>query len=189
MATIKIKTTMVTPSDITGSIKNFPIEVVKKMIEEQVNQGNEADVTVFQEERGADKVLKGFTWYHTEDGFSFWQDVIINRNFDLFFEKYPKQDNKVYIIGDREIGIDIIKTLENRGGVNEYKLEGRKNDAIYYIEPITNIIKFAVINSEVYNVVATTFKCIKAERHNIVISISEIAKELGVDANQIVVKA
>jgi hypothetical protein len=188
MATIKIKTT-ITPSDITGSIKNFPIEVVKKMIEEQVNQGNEADVTVFQEERGADKALKGFNWCNTEDGHLFWQNVIVTRNFDLFFEKYPKIDNKVYIIGDSEIGIDIIKTLENRGGVNKCVHKGSRNNAIYYIDPITNIICFTDIDSPLYNVVATTFKCIKAERHNIVISISEIAKELGVDANQIVVKA
>ena len=189
MATIEIKTTMVTPSDLTGSIKNFPIEVVKKMIEEQVNQGNKADVTVFQKNKNADKEKKGFIWYHTEDGFSFWNDVIVNYNFDLFFEKYPKIDNKVYIIGDREIGIDIIKTLENRGGVNRYNLKGLRNDVIYYIDPITNIICFTDIDSHLYNVVATTFKCIKVERHNIVISISEIAKELGVDANQIVVKA
>ena len=97
MTTIKIKKTMVTPSDITGSIVNFPIEVVKKMIDEQVNQGNEADVTVFQEDRGADKTMKGFNWNDTEVGHSFWYYVIVKRNFDLFFEKYPKIDNKVYI--------------------------------------------------------------------------------------------
>ena len=188
MATIKIKS-MVTPSDITGSIKNFPIEVVKKMIEEQVNQGNEADVTVFQKIKFADKEKKGFTWYHTEDGYSFWNNVIVERDFDLFFEKYPKIDNKVYIIGDSKIGIDIIKTLENRGGVNEYVYKGTRNDVIYYIDPITNIISVSAIDTQLYNVIATTYKCIKAERHNIVISISEIAKQLGVDANQIVVKA
>ena len=189
MTTIKIKKTMVTPSDITGSIVNFPIEVVKKMIDEQVNQGNEADVTVFQEDRGADKTMKGFNWNDTEVGHSFWYYVIVKRNFDLFFEKYPKIDNKVYIIGDSKIGNDIIKTLENRGGVNEYAYEGIRNDSIYYIDPITNIICVSAIDTQLYNVIATTYKCIKAERHNIVISISEIAKQLGVDANQIVVKA
>ena len=35
-------------SDLIGDIKGFPIEVVQKMVERQVEQGNKADVTVFQ---------------------------------------------------------------------------------------------------------------------------------------------
>ena len=43
MTTIKITT-----ADLIGKIENFPIEVVEKMVEEQVRQGNKADVTIFQ---------------------------------------------------------------------------------------------------------------------------------------------
>ena len=188
MATIKIKTTMVTPSDIKGDITDFPIEVVQKMLDEQARQGNRADVTVFQRNNIANKKNKGFEWSESEDGDSFWVNVIVARNFDLFFEKYPKVVNKVYIIGDSNIGIDIIKTLENRGGINRYNLTGKNDDVIYYIDPITSTIHNTAIDSAIYNLVVTTYKCIKADEQKVVISLSEIAKELGVDVNKIVVK-
>ena len=35
-------------SDLIGAIKDFPIEVVQEMVNEQVRQGNNADVSVFQ---------------------------------------------------------------------------------------------------------------------------------------------
>ena len=39
----------ITEKDLIGDIAGFPIEVVRKMVEEQVRQGNKADVKVFQE--------------------------------------------------------------------------------------------------------------------------------------------
>lgn len=38
-------------SDLIGDIAGLPIEVVQKMCEEQVNQGNKFDVSVFQKMR------------------------------------------------------------------------------------------------------------------------------------------
>ncbi len=183
MATIKI-----TRADLIGDIENFPIEVVKKMVEEQVRQGNKADVTIFQAASHSDKRCGGFYWGITEAGVSFWHNVIIKRDFDLFFKKYPRVDSKVFIIGDSEIGIDIIKTLEKYGGVNKYGLEGKDDGVIYYIDPITNFITLTAIDSKTYNVVAATFKCIHAEEQKIVISISDIAKQLGVDVSRIAIK-
>ena len=184
MATIKI-----TAADLIGSIENFPIEIVEKMVEEQVRQGNKADVRVFQKYCNSDREMYGFTWYITEDGNSFWHKVINERNFEWFFKKYPKVDSKVYIIGNSKIGIDIIKTLEKRGGVNKYDLKGTDDDVIYYIDPMSNIINVTAIGDDVYNVVSATFNRIEAERQKIVISISDIAKQLGVLVSQIVIKA
>ena len=184
MATIKI-----TNADLIGRIQFYPIEVVEKMVEEQVNQGNKPDAKVFQKNASAGKSLKGFSWHGTEAGHSFWEKVLTEFNFELFFEVYPKVNRKVYIIGDSEIGIDIIKTLEKYGGVNKYNLEGKDDGVIYYIDPVTNIITLTDINSETYNVVSTTFKCIEAEEHKIVVSLQKIAELLGVDANRIAIKA
>jgi hypothetical protein len=184
MATIKI-----TKADLIGNIKNFPIEVVEKMVEEQVRQGNKANVKVFQKYRVADSRQGGFCWDRTDDGSIFWHCVIMNEYFDVFFEKYPKADSKVYIIGDSEIGIDIIKTLEDRGGVNKYDLKGTDDGVIYYIDPMTNFITLTDIDSKTYNVVTATFKCIEAEEHKIAVSIQKIAEILGVEANRIVIKA
>ena len=75
----------VTKNDLIGDIEGFPIEVVQKMVEEQVKQGDDADVTAFQESH-----YGGFFWLKTKDGADFWNEVICWKNFKLFFEKYPK---------------------------------------------------------------------------------------------------
>lgn len=81
----------VTEKDLIGEIKDFPIEVVQKMIEMQVEQGNKADVTVFQKYNFNGKNNGGFDWEITIDGRDFWENIIRNKNFVLFFKKYPKQ--------------------------------------------------------------------------------------------------
>lgn len=77
--------------DLVGDIKGFPVEVVQKMIERQVEQNNVPDVKVFQEDRYCYIDEGGFSWSDTEEGNVFWTEVIGSRIFDLFFEKYPKQ--------------------------------------------------------------------------------------------------
>ena len=76
--------------DLIGEIKDFPIEVVQKMVDYQVEQGNKADITVFQIRNYASISLGGFSWSNTVEGFNFWDDVINDKEFDLFFNKYPK---------------------------------------------------------------------------------------------------
>ena len=39
-------------SDLIGDIKGFPIEVVQKMVDEQIAQRNKANVFFFQDDRG-----------------------------------------------------------------------------------------------------------------------------------------
>ena len=77
-------------SDLIGAIKDFPIEVVQQMVNEQVKQGNKADVSVFQDRATAIYKCGGFAWAYAVGGETFWNDVISNRNFNLFFQKYQK---------------------------------------------------------------------------------------------------
>lgn len=77
--------------DLIGGIADFPIEVVQKMVVHQVEQGNEADVTAFQLINLIDKEDGGFHWEDTIEGGDFWNYVIYCKDFDLFFEKYPKK--------------------------------------------------------------------------------------------------
>ena len=79
-------------SDLKGQIKDFPIEVVQKMVEKQVHQGHKADVGVFQVK--TDDSWNGFLWTRTIEGDSFWRNVIYQADFPLFFEKYPKKEEK-----------------------------------------------------------------------------------------------
>ncbi len=83
----------VTKKDLIGDIADFPVEIVRKMVEEQMRQGNNADVRMFQICANKNKNQGGFDWKDTEDGHLFWVSVIQDRNFDEFFEKYPKQDS------------------------------------------------------------------------------------------------
>ena len=82
----------VTEKDLIGQLKGFPIEVVHKMVDYQVEQGNEADVTVFQKDITSGEYRMGFTWNKTKELFVFWHNVIEFRHFDTFFEKYPKNN-------------------------------------------------------------------------------------------------
>ncbi len=77
-----------------GQLKGFPPEVVEKMLEYQVAQGNPRNVAVFEGWVVASKRQFGFAWDDTPEGFLFWKKVIKDENFELFFNKYPKQMNK-----------------------------------------------------------------------------------------------
>lgn len=149
----------ITEKDLIGKIKGFPIEVVKKMIEYQVEAGNPASVEVFQRKANATSCWGGFNWTDTPEGIGFWDPVIWEHNFDLFFEKYPKKTNKVYIYQDNTIPGDlVISTLEEHGGVNSSNLYGDAGGpVIYFIEPKNNEICHAPANSIMANLVTENY--------------------------------
>lgn len=179
-------------SDLVGDIKDFPIEVVEKMIEEQVKQGNCPNVEVFQNYVSADDDDDGFSWCNTDDGNDFWLKVIDEGNFDLFFEKYPKKNNTnlVYIVGDSEVGRDIIKTLEKYGGINEHDYEGGCNNGIYYIDPNNNFIELCDFSTEkkLYKVLLATYTPIDAEECVLEVTMEEIAEKFGVKISNLRIK-
>ena len=179
-------------SDLVGGIKNFPIEVVEKMIEEQVKQGNCPNVEVFQKYANADTADGGFNWSDTKDGDDFWMEVIDENNFDLFFEKYPKKNNTnlVYIVGDSEIGMDIIKTLEKYGGINEHGYKGTENECVYYIDPNSNFIETCYFKNspKLWEVLMATYTPIDAEESMLEVTMEEIAKKFGVDVTNLRIK-
>lgn len=100
----------VTEKDLKGEIEGFPIEVVQKMIERQVEQGNKADVSIFTQFKIANQVNGGFTWSKTPEGADFWIDVIGEQKFKTFFEKYPikshSKNNTLIKIKTKEIKLN-----------------------------------------------------------------------------------
>ena len=177
-------------SDLVGDIKDFPIEVVEKMIEEQVKQGNCPNVEVFQNYVSADDGDGGFAWSKTDDDIDFWTDIIVEGNFDLFFEKYPKKAKLVYIVGDSEIGMDIIKTLEKYGGINHHNYCGNTDGVLYYIEPNNDAIEMCVIDKDkmLYEVLLATYTPIDAEEIVLEVTMEEIAEKFGVDVSNLRIK-
>jgi hypothetical protein len=76
--------------DLIGKTEGFEIEIVQKMVEHQFAQTGKYDITVFQKLKSASKGLEGFNWILSPEGEDFWGQVILSKNFDLFFSKYPK---------------------------------------------------------------------------------------------------
>ena len=68
-----------------GELQGFPKEVVDKMLERQLEQ-RERNPAVFERYAAAGAVAGGFDWDKTPEGQSFWDKVIRNRNFNLFFK-------------------------------------------------------------------------------------------------------
>ena len=75
-----------------GDLIGFPKEIISRMLDCQEEQGNPRDVSVFEEKINARMDIKGFSWGKTKEKWYFWGDVIGNKNFNHFFEKYPKQE-------------------------------------------------------------------------------------------------
>jgi len=69
-------------SEFPQEIKN----VVRKRVEEQ---GNKYSEDVFIKRIGAGKHSGGFAWEDTEEEFDFWKKVLVVRDFDVFYNKYP----------------------------------------------------------------------------------------------------
>lgn len=91
----------VTKEDLKGYLKDFPIEVVEKMLEYQVQQGNPEDITVFQDNKTWNKGIGGFEWADTDvredrsGRINFWSSVINHKNWGTFFNRFPKYPPKV----------------------------------------------------------------------------------------------
>ena len=135
----------VTKEDLVGEITGFPIEVVQKMVERQVEQSGKPNVSVFQK-----SIFSGFLWKDTIEGNNFWDNVICDERFDLFFEKYPKEeitdneelDTHVYYRGVWNRGDEIISELEKLGGKNDYGIyNGKDNKEYYFINPKDHLIR------------------------------------------------
>ena len=80
----------ITNEDMTGSLNGFPVGVVTKLLELQMSQNGKEDICVFQKDACSDKNEGGFLWKETEEGDEFWGEVIDERNFELFFGRFPE---------------------------------------------------------------------------------------------------
>lgn len=83
---------MITEKDLIGKLKGLPIQVVQRMIQHQIKQGNKANVEVFQNKLDAAKVDGGFDWVNTNivgEGVKFWAKIINVREYAEFFNMYP----------------------------------------------------------------------------------------------------
>lgn len=104
---------IVKPEDLKEKIKDFPLEVVQRMVNCHIEQYGE----IYLKDIALTCVIPEglFEWSKTQEGSEFWNDVINHENFDLFFKKYPKSgvsDIKVSNVPNLKlIAISFIATL------------------------------------------------------------------------------
>lgn len=173
-------------TDLIGDLKGFPFEIVEKMLEYQYKQKGRIDIKVFQDNRAAAK--EGFCWEDTIEGYDFW-NAVIKKRFDVFFERYAKS-KEVYIRGrgDLRSGENVIKELENRGGINKYDY-GSNTDSLYYIDPVTNYIAIAPkMEESLQNILKTYYTEITLPKKIVELTMEEIAEKLGIDVELLRIK-
>lgn len=73
-----------------GQILGFPMPVIKAMLSEQKQQGNDFRIDIFEVVKTRGKNGGGFDWQETQEGQLFWDAVIEREDFDVFFERYPE---------------------------------------------------------------------------------------------------
>lgn len=176
----------VKPSDLKGQIKDFPIEVVQKMVERQYEQTGKCNVKIFQLYKRTDNVDGGFLWSKTVEGKGFWGSIIDDNCFDLFFAKYPKH---YYIEKTSGTNIDeIISKLISLGGKsiysdNKYYIG---ND-LYYIDPVSKNIIGYNNGTSIANLVTTFYTEVFVDEVY-EYTMDEIAEKLGIDVKRLKIK-
>lgn len=185
-------------SHLVGKIADFPIEVVERMVYEQINQSQKPNPTVFTIKNFAGPGEGGFSWALTEDGYAFWEKVIRDKNFDLFFSKYPKKtvvyENKNFVcaVGYHNNGKKVIDTLVEHGGVNKLNYTGDCEEWLYYIEPNTNIIRVCDMHNDndtkLYEVIMALYTPLEIEDSTVEVSMEDIAKMMGIDVSDLRIK-
>ena len=71
--------------------KNLPVEIQERMLDEQVRQGNPRNAEVFKENATADLFEGGFIWRQSLEGSAFWKKILLDGDFSVFYDKYPKR--------------------------------------------------------------------------------------------------
>lgn len=185
----------VKPRDLKGEIKDFPIEVVQKMVERQYEQTGKCDVKVFQNNKYTGEKNGGFTWGKTIERDNFWDNVIGYNDFGVFFEKYPKgttcanSNCHYYIKRTYETKInEIISKLVSLGGKsiysdNKYYIG---ND-LYYIDPVSKNIIGYNNGTSIANLVTTFYTEVFVDEVY-EYTMDEIAEKLGIDVKRLKIK-
>ena len=109
----------VKPEDLKGEIKDFPIEIVQKMVDYHIKEEGKMNIADMNELQ----ILPdgAFNWRNTNEGLEFWGRVIHHHDFDLFFEKYPKSKHSDSQIETIEIDGKKYNKEEVINRINELK--------------------------------------------------------------------
>jgi len=110
-----LKNEIVLPEKWRGEIEGLPAPILKRMMECQVEQGNKADYTVFENWKCTAKAGGGFDWAVTAEKSDFWTMAITYGDYSKFFEMYPEtKPEKVEKSLEEKIS-EVKKLIDHRG--------------------------------------------------------------------------
>jgi len=66
--------------------KDLPVEIQQRMLDEQERQGYPRNAKEFEE-----GVTGGFLWGNSMEGSTFWKKILLDGDFSVFYDKYPKR--------------------------------------------------------------------------------------------------
>lgn len=129
-----------------GELIGVPNDIIKVMLQRQVEQGNPEDVTVFEKNNNADRDQNGFYWSNTIEGDYIWNDVIVETNFKSFYEFHKSKSDSDWKIAihtdDKRISrphlIDYLLSL-HQDATNKHNLTGQDCNRYYYLDSKLNI--------------------------------------------------
>lgn len=144
-------------SDLVGSIREFPIEIVQKMVERSTEQEkwfDDVGMSTFQN-RVTSSGSGGFNWGSTSEGHIFWSNVIERKRFDLFFDLYPCKylGKTIYIKTDGTNNRAQLSKIENYTIASSCCGDSTLKGAYYLdvVEARKGKIKFAMFGTKRYN--------------------------------------
>lgn len=80
--------------EYTRELAGFPEEIVEVMMHNQELQHQSRNHRVFERYIYSCASSEGFDWDRSPEGHEFWQQVAGNRDFELFFKKFPKNTHE-----------------------------------------------------------------------------------------------
>lgn len=80
---------IVTEKDLIGCLQGRSLPVVQAMVDYAVKYDSADPIGSFQRNHKASSISGGFDWIDSDEGASFWYEVLDLGNEGLFYQKYP----------------------------------------------------------------------------------------------------
>ena len=106
-------TMKLTEKDLIGQLEGFPLSVAEAMVNNQVKQGNPANIGVFQRKVDASYMEGGFSWNRTPEGQFFWSKVINGKQFPTSMEEVKGTSEETPVVKESLIYGDTVTVSDN----------------------------------------------------------------------------
>jgi len=96
----------------------LPVEIQKRMLDEQERQGNKRDPRPFRIQVSEDKFNGGMNWDETNEGANFWVRVL-TEDFNDFYTEYPKEKLVNFCVKVNPITLPFLVNIRSTRNINQ----------------------------------------------------------------------